>query len=155
VIVRRVVAALLGIAFVGGCLRAQGDAAQGVRAKGEAAPGTVAQGTGPAAARDLARGVELTAADIAGDSAAASRVGWITRRLIRAGEPLKEPAVAPAQLVHAGSEVTIRAESGGVIVTRTGTALSSGSLGERVRVRLDSQHTITGIVASPATVKVQ
>ena len=120
-----------------------------------AAPRALAQGAVPVAAREIARGIELTSADISADTMAASRIGWVTRRVIHEGEQLKEPAVAPAQLVHAGSAVTVRAESGGVVVTRTGTALSSGSLGDRIRVRLDSQHTITGIVASSAMVKIQ
>jgi flagella basal body P-ring formation protein FlgA len=135
VIVRRILIAFLGIACAALCLHAQG--------------------TVPLAAHDIARGVELTAADIAGDSTSVSRIGWVTRRVIHEGEALKEPAIAPAQLVKAGSEVTVRAESGGVVVTRTGTALSSGSLGDRVRVRLDAQHTISGIVAATATVKIQ
>ena len=118
-----------------------------------AAPRALAQGAVPVAAREIARGIELTSADISADTMAASRIGWVTRRVIHEGEPLKEPAVAPAQLVHAGLAVTVRAESGGVVVT--GTALSSGSLGDRIRVRLDSQHTITGIVASSAMVKIQ
>jgi flagella basal body P-ring formation protein FlgA len=119
----------------------------------------VSQTATPVAARDIPRGVELTAADIAADSAgtavAASRIGWVTRRVMRAGEALSEPSVAPPQLVHAGASVTVRAETGGVVVTRTGTALMSGSLGERVRVRIDSQHIVTGIVAASATVKIQ
>lgn len=118
-----------------------------------------AQAGAPVAAREIPRGVELTAADVAPDSAptgaSASRVGWVTRRVIHAGEPLREPAVEPPQLVRAGAEITVRAESGGVVVTRSGTALTSGSLGDRVRVRLDSQHFIYGIVAAPATVKIQ
>ncbi len=113
----------------------------------------------PVAARDIPRGVELTAADIAADSAGAavvaSRIGWVTRRVMRAGEALSEPSVAPPQLVHAGASVTVRAETGGVVVTRPGTALMSGSLGERVRVRIDSQHIVTGIVSASATVKIQ
>ena len=127
--------AFAGIVCVGASLHAQGPAA-------------------PVAARDLPRGVELTAADLSGDTTAASMVGWVTRRVIRAGEQLKEPAVEPPQLVRAGSEVVVRAEYGGVVVTRPGTALASGSLGDRVRVRLDVQHTITGIVASRATVRI-
>jgi flagella basal body P-ring formation protein FlgA len=117
------------------------------------------QGAVPIAARDIPRGVELTVADIAADSAgpsvAASRIGWVTRRVMRAGEALSEPSVAPPQLVHAGASVTVRAETGGVVVTRPGTALMSGSLGERVRVRIDSQHIVTGIVAASATVRIQ
>jgi len=117
------------------------------------------QGAAPLAAHDIPRGVELTAADIAADSAgtatAASRIGWVTRRVIRAGEALTEPSVSQPQLVHAGASVTVRAETGGVVVTRPGTALMSGSLGERVRVRIDSQHIVTGIVSASATVKIQ
>jgi len=123
------------------------------------APRALAQDAVPVAAHDIPRGTELTAADVAPDSAptgaSASRVGWVTRRVIHAGEPLREPAVVPPQLVHAGADVTVRAESGGVVVTRAGTALTSGSLGEHVRVRIDAQHIVTGIVAAPATVKIQ
>jgi flagella basal body P-ring formation protein FlgA len=118
-----------------------------------------AQSAAPLAARDIPRGVELTAADIVPDSAGAAihaaRIGWVTRRVMRTGETLDEPSVAPPQLVHAGANVTVRAETGGVVVTRPGTALMSGSLGERVRVRVDSQHIVTGIVAAPATVRLQ
>ena len=88
-------------------------------------------------------------------NAGVSRIGWVARRLIRAGEALSEPSVAPPRIVRAGAEITVRAESGGVVVTRSGTALMSGSLGDRVSVRLDPEHIVTGIVAAPATVKIQ
>lgn len=125
-------------------------------AVGLAVSGAFAQGA-PTAARDIPRGTELAADDIvaAPGAASESRVGWVARRLIRAGEALSVPSVAPPQVVRAGTDVTVRAESGGVVVTRPGTALTSGSLGERVRVRIDPQHIITGIVAAPATVKIQ
>lgn len=125
-------------------------------AVGLAVSGAFAQGV-PTAARDIPRGTELAADDIAPapSAASASRVGWVARRLIRAGEALSEPSVAPPRIVRAGTDVTVRAESGGVVVTRPGTALTSGSLGERVRVRIDPQHIVTGIVAAPATVKIQ
>ena len=134
---------------------ALGFAVSGASAQSAANP---AAPTGaPTAARDIPRGTELTAADIVSDAAdtSASRIGWVARRVIRAGEMLTAPSVAPPQIVRAGTDVTVRAESGGVVVTRAGTALTSGSLGERVRVRVDPLHTITGIVAAPATVKIQ
>ena len=111
----------------------------------------------PVAARNLARGVVLTRDDIDGDSitvaSAARLVGWGTRRLVRKGEPLREPAVAPPILVAAGSSVTVRATVGGVTVARDGTAMAAAALGERVRVRLDAQRYATGVVAGPATVQ--
>ncbi len=137
--VRRFLFAMLGVVCAALCLHAQAVA--------PVAPIV------PTAAHDIPRGTELTSADISGD--AASRMGWVARRVIHEGEQLKEPAVAPPQLVRIGSEVTVRAEAGGVVVTRIGTALSAGALGDHIRVRLDAQHTITGIVASAATVKVQ
>jgi flagella basal body P-ring formation protein FlgA len=125
-----------------------------------AAPLAHAQGPvgQPVASRDLARGVVLTRDDIECDSTASTSamrlVGWGTRRLVRKGEPLREPAVAPPVLVTAGSSVTVRATVGGVTATRDGTAMAGGALGERVRVRLDTQRYITGTVAGPATVHI-
>lgn len=139
---RRRVSAMLTVAGLALGLAASGAFAQ-VSAKAAV----------PTAGRDIPRGTELVTDDIV--DASPSRVGWVARRLIRAGEPLTEPSVAPPRIVRAGTDVTVRAESGGVIVTRPGTALTSGSLGERVRVRIDPQHIITGIVAAPATVKIQ
>lgn len=118
-----------------------------------------AQRAAPVAARDIPRGTELTAADIAADSGSAnaplSLIGWVARRVIHEGEALREPAIDSPRLVRAGADVTVRAELGGVVVTRPGTALMAGSLGERVRVRIDSEHFVTGIVAAPATVRIQ
>lgn len=143
----------LGLAVTGAF--AQGSVT--ARAVAPTATARAVAPTTPTAARDISRGTELTADDISPVSrdASASRIGWVARRLIRAGEPLTEPSITPPQIVRAGTDVTVRAESGGVIVTRPGTALTSGSLGDRVRVRIDPQHIITGIVAAPATVKIQ
>ena len=112
-----------------------------------------AQAPVPAAARDIARGVELSAADIAGDTLA--RIGWVTRRVIHEGEKLTEPGVVPPKFMRAGAAVTVQFESGGVVVTRAGTALSDSAPGKSVRVRIDAQHVVTGIVTGSATVKVQ
>ncbi len=124
-----------------------------------AAPRARAQSAAPVAARDIPRGTELTAADVAADSGAANGsvplIGWVARRVIHAGEALREPAIDSPRLVRAGADVTVRAELGGVVVTRPGTALIAGSLGERVRVRIDSEHFVTGIVAGVAMVRIQ
>lgn len=116
------------------------------------------QPAAPRAARELARGTLLAAADIATDTTAARAlapaiVGWEVRRLVKAGEPLRAPAISPPTLVFAGTVVTVVADVDGVRVSRPGTAMGAGSLGERVRVRLDPQRTITAIVAGPATVR--
>lgn len=119
---------------------------------------TVASAARPAtsalrAARDLPRGLTLSLGDITAeaDGNAASIDGWVTRRMVRQGEALREPAIAPPQMVHAGGVVRVQATVDGIVVSRDGTALGAGVLGERVRVRLDAQRTITGTVTGPAT----
>ena len=122
------------------------------------APRARAQAAEAHAARELARGTALGPDDIATDSgtvsASALPLGWITRRVIHVGEPLRAPAISPPQLVRAGTNVTVRAVTQGIIVSREGIAQSGGVLGEQVRVRLDTRRTITGTVAGPANVQI-
>jgi flagella basal body P-ring formation protein FlgA len=42
----------------------------------------------------------------------------------------------------------------GVVATRRGTALSGGALGEQVRVRIDNQRTVLGVVSGPETIRI-
>jgi flagella basal body P-ring formation protein FlgA len=144
----RLIAAGMSLAFA---LTARGAGAQS--ASNAAAPPTA-----PVAARTIPRGTTLAAVDIATDSAddiqAAALVGWITRRIVHEGEPLRAPAIAPPHLVHAGGLVTISAIVEGVAASRDGTALADASLGEHVRVRLDAQRIITGTVTGPSLVRI-
>jgi flagella basal body P-ring formation protein FlgA len=123
-----------------------------------AVPRFVAAQGHPLAARELARGTVIAAEDVATDSVAAADVaritGFVTRRVVRKGEALREPAVSPAPLVANGSAVMVRATVEGVTVARSGTALSDASLGSTVRVRLSSQRTVNTIVTGPATVRI-
>jgi flagella basal body P-ring formation protein FlgA len=118
----------------------------------------------PVAARPRARGVALAAEDIAWiraepatrtpqPAAAVPDTGWITRRVIRAGEPLRPPAVAPAPVVRAGDEVEVVWTSGAVTVRRRGTVAASAGLGERVPVRIDARRRLTAIVVAPRVVR--
>jgi flagella basal body P-ring formation protein FlgA len=114
------------------------------------------------AARLLTRGAVLTARDItvqrvAGDGRLARRPtavqpGWIARRIIRAGEVLRTPAVAPAPLVAAGQAVQYTVQQDGLALTLHGIAPVAGSLGDTVPVRLGARRRVTGIVAGPAHV---
>ena len=129
-----------------------------------AAPAPVAAETLLVARHDLARGVALAAADIdtvvtaaparAGAASARAAAGWITRRGVRAGEPLRAPAVVPPPLVASGSPVTVVWDHAGVRVTRAGTALGAARRGERVLVRVDAQRRVTGIATEPGVVLV-
>jgi flagella basal body P-ring formation protein FlgA len=105
----------------------------------------------PQAARDLARDEALARTDIVGDSVAAdSLVGWVARRRISAGEPLRPPAIGRRPVVAAGSEVAVIASVEGGRVARSGTALTAGAIGQRIRVRLEGARIVVATVTGPA-----
>lgn len=116
------------------------------------------------ARHDLARGVALTAADI--DTVVAVHAprpasdtlvpieGWLTRRVIRAGEPLRAPAVEPPPLIARGARVTVVWETAGLRVTRDGTAVGAAHRGERVVVRVDGARRLTGVATDAGIVTV-
>lgn len=110
----------------------------------------------PVALHDLTRGTRIGAADLRADSGVqADRfIGWEVRRLIKAGELVRAPAVEPPALVTANSAVTIEATVAGVRVTRGATALGRGAMGDRVTVRLDQQRIVAATVIGPATVRI-
>ena len=109
----------------------------------------------PVAARDLPRGAVIALADLRADSAVQAErlLGWEVRRLMRAGEPVREPAVAPPTLVTAGATVAIEAVVAGDRVTRAATALGRGTLGDRITVRLDVHRTLPAVVTGPGLVR--
>lgn len=118
----------------------------------------------PIAARDLTRGVILSAGDIKwadttltdGTIPEAANVapGWVARRMIRAGEILQEPSVAKPDLVSAGDAVEVIYSTPGVAIKVRGTAIGRGGKGDEVYVRLDNRRRLRGIIAGPNTVRV-
>jgi flagella basal body P-ring formation protein FlgA len=111
----------------------------------------------PVTARALDRGVVLTRDDMLADSLppiATDRItGWVTQRPMRAGEPLRAPAIAPVALVLAGTPVTVEAVTEGVRLTRPGTAMTAGALGATVRVRLDARRSVLAVVTGPSLLR--
>lgn len=113
------------------------------------------------AARALVRGTVLAATDIAwrdttADAAARGAgvaEGWITRRVVAAGEPLRAPAVAPPPVVRANAPVRLVLRRDGVTLTLEGRAARDASLGERVEVRVDARRRFAGVVEGPGLVR--
>ncbi len=123
-----------------------------------AAPALAAQApaaaAAPRAARPLARGQTLAAADIDAAGGDARRlVGWTTRRVIAAGEPLRAPAVAPPAAVRAGDAVALVYQADGLSLRLAGTAAADAPLGGRVAVRVDTRRRFEGIVTAPGVVR--
>ncbi|MDQ6827898.1 MAG: flagellar basal body P-ring formation chaperone FlgA, partial [Gemmatimonadota bacterium] len=118
------------------------------------------------AAHALARDSELVADDIAWkmivrwgppreSKPAAPMAGWVTRRIIAAGEPLAEPAVAPAWAVKSGQEVSVVVRRGAMELRVHGIAQGSASVGQKVTVRLDVRRRVAGVVTAGGEVEVQ
>ncbi len=78
--------------------------------------------------------------------------GWIVRRIMRVGEVLRTPAVAPAPLVAAGQAVQFTVQEDGLALTLSGVAPVAGSLGDTIPVRLGARRRVTGVVTGPAHV---
>lgn len=116
----------------------------------------------PIAARDLARGTVLAAADIAWSDSVQTRAavrdsvqaGWVARRSFRTGEVLEAPGVTPPDLVSSGDVVNVIYMAPGVAITVRGTAVGSGAKGDEVYVRLDNRRRLRGVVAAANTVRV-
>jgi flagella basal body P-ring formation protein FlgA len=116
----------------------------------------------PVAAHRLARGVTLTDQDVAYDARTATAsggspvvfggAGWVTRRVIAAGEILRSPAVVPAPTIRAGESVQCLFVQGRVQLTLPGVALTSASVGEEITIRLDARRRIPALVAGPGRV---
>lgn len=117
-------------------------------------------GSQPVAARVIPRGRVLTAEDlaerpvVAGERAPARRpgIGWVARRLIGAGEPLREPGVSPPTALLAGDTVRALREAGGVRVALRATALQDAAIGQRVAVRVDVRRRYEGTLVEPRLV---
>jgi flagella basal body P-ring formation protein FlgA len=107
----------------------------------------------PWAVRTLARGVVIAADDLVGAMPSdAAPVGWVTRRVIREGEPLRTPAIGRAPVVRSGAAVTARLPSVRVQITRDAKVLTDGGPGDTVFVRLDRHATVSAVVLDSATV---
>jgi flagellar basal body P-ring formation protein FlgA len=114
------------------------------------------------AARALTRGTVITVDDIiykdstvraSGDS---SRVapGWVTRRMIAAGELLRVPAVEPPNVVQANQSVDVEWKDQNIELLLRGTVNRSGAIGDRVTVRTESGRRFEGTVVAPGRVRI-
>jgi flagella basal body P-ring formation protein FlgA len=114
------------------------------------------------ATRNIARGTVLTADDFTMRDTTlrapldTNRVaaGWVTRRMINAGEVLVAPAVEPPTIVNANAPVQLEYNDQGVRLTVRGTATKNAAMGERVVVRTELGNRIEGTVIAPGKVRI-
>lgn len=108
----------------------------------------------PVAAREIPRGVAIQAADVTGDGADAV-VGWISRRLIAAGDPVREPAIARPDVIRSGDQVQLVYRQGGMELRIVGKAMGSAAVGEEVLVRVDKRRRYQGTAMGPGEVRIR
>jgi flagella basal body P-ring formation protein FlgA len=80
--------------------------------------------------------------------------GWVTRRMIAAGEVLRAPAVEAPAAVSANEPVELEYQDQNVRLTVRGTATRRGSMGERVGVRTEQGRRMEGTVVAPGRVRI-
>lgn len=115
----------------------------------------------PVVLHDLAPGVILTVADIAVEARAASSndnrvtdyVGFETRRFLPKGTTLRLEDLRRPVLVLRNSLVEIQFEDGPLLMSAEGRALSSGAVGEVVKVmNTNSRVTVSAVVTGAGRV---
>jgi len=117
--------------------------------------------------RALARGDVIKAGDIVIErrpknefsseppALAAAVVGQAARRVVRAGQPLRNADLMKPEIVQKNDTVMLYYEVPGIVLTMRGKALESGAEGDLVSVlNVNSKRTIQGVVTGPGRVTV-
>lgn len=116
------------------------------------------------AARALDRGDTLRTDDLRREERVARgrppepdsvRPGWVARRTVRAGEPLRPPAVTPPAAVESGGAVKALLRRGSVEIAVPGTASGRAALGETVRVWLETGRRVRGVAVADGVVRIE
>ncbi|MBK7718827.1 MAG: flagellar basal body P-ring formation protein FlgA [Simplicispira sp.] len=81
-------------------------------------------------------------------------VGQVAARPLQAGQALRQSMVRAPKLFQAGAQVRVSAQGVGYAVSTGGQALSAGSAGQTVRVRMDNGKVISGVVDENGTIAV-
>ena len=107
------------------------------------------------AARDLPRGIVLEPGDFVfeAEGGTGGPIGWMTRRVVTEGEPLRPPTIAPVDVVRSGDTVQLVWKSGNLALRLSGRAMGSAAIGETVRVRVDSKRRFEGTVLEAGVVR--
>lgn len=117
------------------------------------------------ARRALNRGETLATGDIALDTVlawgepgaeptSAVQAGWVANRPLRAGEPLRPPAVSAPAVVRAGQRVRVLYVAGAVRLVLDAVAAGTAALGEPVGVRTAEGRRLEGVAAGDAQVRI-
>ena len=80
--------------------------------------------------------------------------GWVTRRVIAAGEVLRAPAVEPPSAVSANQQVAVEWTDQNIRLTMRGIATRNAPVGSRVSVRMESGRRLETTVVGAGRVRI-
>jgi len=80
-------------------------------------------------------------------------VGQIATRHLVAGQAVRQNMVKPADMFKAGAQVRVVAQGPGYSVVSSGQAMSAGTPGHNIRIRMANGRVIGGIVSEDGTVE--
>lgn len=88
----------------------------------------------------------------------ANRDAWIGQTATRAlnpGQALRQNMVRAPELFKAGSPVRVVVQGPGYAVTSSGQAMTAGSVGQTIRIRMGNGRVIGGVVSEDGTIQAQ
>lgn len=81
-------------------------------------------------------------------------VGQVASRPLKAGQALRQPMLRAPQVFQAGAQVRVSVQGNGYVISAAGQAMTAGSIGQTVRIRMDNRKLVTGIVLEDGTISV-
>ncbi|MBY0412133.1 MAG: flagellar basal body P-ring formation protein FlgA [Burkholderiaceae bacterium] len=81
-------------------------------------------------------------------------VGQVASRQLIAGQAIRQSMVRAPLLFRAGALVKVIAQGAGYAVTSAGQAMSSGSVGQTVRIRMENGKIVGGVVSQGGSIEV-
>jgi|UPI0004B66296 flagella basal body P-ring formation protein FlgA len=79
-------------------------------------------------------------------------VGQVASRQLMAGQAVRQSMVRAPSVFRAGAQVRVVAQGPGYSVTSSGQAMSNGTVGQTVRIRMSNGRLISGIVNEDGTI---
>ncbi|MGI0154183.1 MULTISPECIES: flagellar basal body P-ring formation chaperone FlgA [Pseudidiomarina] len=80
-------------------------------------------------------------------------LGQTLRRSLSKGSIIQENLLQATQVIRFGDDIIITAEGPGFVITRSGKAMDTAAVGDRIRVKLDNQRIIQVLVTGKGTAK--
>lgn len=81
-------------------------------------------------------------------------VGQVASRPLKAGQALRQPMLRAPQVFQAGAQVRVSAQGNGYAISAAGQAMTAGSIGQTIRIKMDNGKMVTGIVQEDGTINV-